>query len=103
MMYYDYIIMNRAVYPIRTQISLSPQLKRLIKIRGGGLDESLSEYLRKAAILRMALEDIDRNDLRRVAMTVIGGVSKQKGGWSREKSVSSWQSRVRRDEDEHRS
>lgn len=95
--------MRQKTYPKRTQISLSLELKRLIEAHGAAVAESLSEYLRKAAMLRMALEDVEKDDLKRVAMTVVGSVPKQRGGWSREKSASLWQRHTRRDENRHRS
>ena len=102
MMYYHYIIMNTAIYPIRTQISLSTDLKRLIEASRTRLNESLSEYLRRAAILRMMLEDREKNDLQTVAMAVIGNVAKSKSGWNQVKNISSWQKQERRNEDRHR-
>jgi len=101
-MYYYYIIMNTAIYPTRTQISLSPDLKRLIEASGARLKESLSGYLRRAAILRMMLEDREKNDLEMVARTVVGSITKSKSGWSRIKNISSWQRQERRNEDRHR-
>jgi len=94
--------MNGAVYPTRTQISLSPELKQLIAARGVVAAESLSEYLRKAALVRMALEDMETDELKLVAKAVIGRVAKSKGGWGRVKNISGWQREVRRDEDRHR-
>ncbi|MEK7064728.1 MAG: hypothetical protein AAB973_03935 [Patescibacteria group bacterium] len=94
--------MNTAIYPIRTQISLSTDLKRLIEASRTRLNESLSEYLRRAAILRMMLEDREKNDLQTVAMAVIGNVAKSKSGWNQVKNISSWQKQERRNEDRHR-
>ena len=95
--------MNTAIYPIRTQISLSPELKRLIEMRGAVLNEGLSEYLRRAAVLRMAVDDVERNDLKLIAKTVVGGVPKSKSGWKNVKNVGEWQRKLRKDEDRHRS
>lgn len=101
-MYYDYIIMQTAIYPVRTQISLSDDLKKLIAVRGNRLNESLSEYLRKAAIIRMALEDMETGDLKTVAQSVVGGVSRRDSGWRSVKDISVWQRQERRHEDQHR-
>lgn len=95
--------MNTAIYPVRTQISLSPELKKLIEMRGAVLNEGLSEYLRRAAVLRMAVDDVERNDLKLIAKTVIGGVSKSKSGWKNVKNIGEWQRKLRKDEDRHRS
>lgn len=94
--------MNTAIYPIRTQISLSPELKKLIEMRGAVLNEGLSEYLRRAAILRMAVEDVERNDLKLIAQTVVGSVPKSKSGWKNVKNIGEWQRKLRKNEDRHR-
>ena len=94
--------MNTAIYPIRTQISLSPELKKLIETRGAVLNEGLSEYLRRAAVLRMAVEDVERNDLKLIAQTVVGSIPKSKSGWKNVKNISEWQRKLRKDEDRHR-
>ena len=95
--------MKQAIYPKRTQISLSVELKNLIQARGLILKESLSEYLRKAALIRMALEDVERKDLHLIAKSVVGSVDRKKSGWHDVKSASSWQRGIRRDENSHRS
>ena len=94
--------MNTAIYPIRTQISLSPELKILIEVRGAVLNEGLSEYLRRAAVLRMAVEDMERNDLKLIAQTVVGNVPKSKSGWKNVKNIGEWQRQLRKNEDRHR-
>lgn len=94
--------MNTAIYPIRTQISLSPGLKKLIGARGDRFNESLSEYLRKAALIRMALEDTEANDLKMIANSIVGSVSRQDSGWRNVKNISTWQRQERHDEDQHR-
>ena len=94
--------MNTAIYPIRTQISLSPELRKLIEMRGAVLNEGLSEYLRRAAVLRMAVEDMERNDLKLIAQTVIGSVPKSKSGWKNVKNIGEWQRQLRKNEDRHR-
>ena len=94
--------MNTAIYPTRTQISLSPALKKLVETRSIISNESLSEYLRRAAVLRMAIEDVERNDLKLIAQTVIGSVPKSKSGWKNVKNIGEWQRKLRKDEDRHR-
>lgn len=64
--------------------------------------ESLSEYLRKAAMLRMALEDVGKSNLKLVAKAIVGTVSKSKSGWRNVSNLSGWQRELRRDEDRHR-
>lgn len=94
--------MQTAIYPTRTQISLSDDLKKLIAGRSDRLNESLSEYLRKAAIIRMALEDMEANDLKTVAKSVVGSISRQDSGWRGIKDISAWQRQERRNENRHR-
>lgn len=71
-------------------------------MRGAVKNESLSEYLRQAALLRMMLEDVERNDLKLIAKTVVGGVSKSKSGWKNIKNIGEWQRQLRKNEDQHR-
>lgn len=92
--------MKVASYPNRTQISLSPELKSLIESRGAALGESLSEYLRKAAILRLTLDEVDKRDLELLADITAGSVPKSQSGWKNIKDVSRWQHNLRKDEDQ---
>lgn len=94
--------MNTTIYPTRTQISLSPELKKLIEARGAVLNEGLSEYLRRSAILRMAVEDVAANDLKLVAKAVVGSIPKGKSGWKNIKDVSDWQRMERQHENRDR-
>ena len=93
--------MKPAIHTNRTQISLSPTLLALIKSRGKQFQESLSEYLRKAALIRMAIEDTETNNLEFIAESVVGKVSKSKSGWKNVKDISKWQSQQRAHEDKH--
>lgn len=94
--------MKTVTNPLRTQISLSPALKKLIVERGSAQDESMSEYLRRAAIIRMALEENEVNDLKLIADAVVGKVSPKDSGWKGVKDIAAWQRRTRRYEDRHR-
>lgn len=94
--------MKQAIYSSRTQISLSPELKKLIESEGQLLKESLSEYLRKAAILRMVLDANKAKQLELVAEAVVGKVARNKSGWKDIKNISLWQSNLRKDESKHR-
>lgn len=95
--------MKVAIHTNRTQISLSTQLKALIKSQGALYGESLSEYLRKAALLRLALEEMERKELELTAEAVIGSIPKDKSGWKKIKDVSKWQRQERKREEIHRS
>lgn len=94
--------MKTATYSKRTQISLSPQLKAIIESEGTLLKESLSEYLRKAAILRLLLQEIEKDKLTLVAESVIGKTPKNKGGWKNIKNIVNWQRKQRQNENRHR-
>lgn len=94
--------MKTATTPIRTQISLSPALKQLIEAKEAVTGESLSKYLRKAALIRMLLEETERDDLKLVADAVVGTVRLQNSGWKDEQDIAAWQRRERKNEDRHR-
>jgi len=94
--------MQRTLYTQRTQISLSPKLRELIDAQRLLWQESLSEYLRKAAILRIALEDLEKQDLSYLANAVVGQVSKKTSGWKNIRDISLWQKKLRKDENKHR-
>ncbi len=94
--------MKTAVHTVRTQISLSPELKSLIEKEGKELKESLSQYLRRAAILRLALTEIDDTNLKDLRAMVIGSVSKDESGWKKTENISDWQRNRRKEEDGHR-
>jgi len=94
--------MKQAVCPNRTQISLSDDIKALIESRAFMRGESLSEYLRKAAVVRMALEDVDKADLALIADAVIGKIQKGNSGWKHVSDIGAWQKKEREYEDKHR-
>lgn len=94
--------MKQAVHSNRTQISLSPQLKALIQSQGTLYGESLSEYLRKAALIRLSLEDSEKEELELIAEAVVGSVVKSKSGWKSIKDISKWQKQIRKNEEVHR-
>ena len=95
--------MKKTSYSLRTQISLSPQLRKLIDQQRAYSQESLSDYLRKAAILRMVAEEVEKKNLEQIAQAVIGKVSKSKSGWRKTKDITVWQRKKRAHEDKHRS
>lgn len=95
--------MNITKYAARTQISLPTELKTLIERDGGRLNEGLSEYLRKSAILRMALTSNQKSELKTIARAVVGHTQKSRGGWKNIKNVIKWQSATRHNENTHRS
>ncbi|OGK26239.1 hypothetical protein A2954_03480 [Candidatus Roizmanbacteria bacterium RIFCSPLOWO2_01_FULL_37_12] len=76
---------------IRTQISLTTVLKKLIEDKASLRGESLSEYLRKAAMLKILLEEDEKEELEKLTDMVIGSVNLKKHPyWSTPKKVRSW-------------
>jgi len=65
-------------YSIRTQISLSPTLKRLIDIKRKLWGESLAEYLRKAAMMRILTEAEEEEEMKRIVKLTKGCIDKGK-------------------------
>lgn len=65
-------------YSVRTQISLSPSLKRLIDAKRRLWGESLAEYLRKAAALRMLSEAEEKEEIKRMIKMTKGCIPKGK-------------------------
>jgi len=62
---------------IRTQISLTTVLKKLIEDKASLRGESLSEYLRKAAMLKILLEEDEKEELEKLTDMVIGARPKK--------------------------
>lgn len=83
---------------IRTQISLTPSLKKAIEDKRNITGESLSAYLRKAALLRLQLEEEEKKDLKELARIVVGSVSlKEHTEWQNKKKLKRWLTRLRKD------
>lgn len=92
-MYDDYIM--SAPY-LRTQISLPLDLRRLIDLHRREKDESLSEYLRKSAILRLESEKKRRANLKKLSQQVVGALDLSKyAEWSTRKKIINWQRSIR--------
>ncbi|MBU0569480.1 hypothetical protein KKB40_01715 [Patescibacteria group bacterium] len=83
---------------LRTQIYLPQDLRREIDRQRDTTGESLVEYLRKAAEVRIKKDRKKRFDLRKLADDVVGSV--KKGGWTGI-NVENWQRKIREDEDKH--
>lgn len=83
-------------YSIRTQISLSPTLKRLIDVKRKIWGESLAEYLRKAAVMRFAAEEAVEEEIKRVIKLTKGCIPKGKYlGLDRLAKIVKWQRKER--------
>lgn len=81
---------------VRTQITLTKNIKKLIEKHAQTTGESLSEYLRKAAMVRLLVENKDQNQLKKVADRVIGSVDLNiHPEWKNEKAVQKWVRKLR--------
>lgn len=95
MMYYNYIIMQTSS-TIRTQISLTPEIKRAIEAKKRITGESMSEYLRKAALIRMMAEEEEKKELEMLAKSIIGSVSlKNHPNWNTKRKIQRWLKNIR--------
>lgn len=83
---------------IRTQITLTKKIKSLIEEHARRQNESLSEYLRKAALIRLQLERNEREEREKVADQVIGSIDMTKHPeWSSERKIYEWSRKIRED------
>ena len=63
-------------------------------------EESLAEYLRKAARERLARRKKEKADLKKLADDVVGSIKPEESGWAG-LDPAKWQHELRREEDEH--
>lgn len=81
---------------IRAQIMLTVALKRSIEAKRRLTGETLSEYLRKAAWLRILTEEEEKKELKQLANALIGSVSlKNHPEWRTKKKLQGWLKRLR--------
>lgn len=82
---------------IRTQISLTRAIKRAVEAKGRLLGESLSEYLRKAAVIRILAEEEEDKELQLVANNFVGAGKWKKTHphWKSKAAVEAWRKRIR--------
>lgn len=95
-MYYHYIIMDTQK-TIRTQISLTPQIKKAIEAKKRLTGESLSAYLRKAALIRIGAEQKEKKQLEMLAKTFVGAGRWQKNHphWKNKQETQKWLRKLR--------
>jgi hypothetical protein len=92
-MYDDYIMTL-----MRTQILLPAKLREKIDKDSADLNESLSEYLRQAALLRLSRRKKSWSDLKSLADKMIGSVDlSAHPEWNNRQKVLSWQKELRRE------
>lgn len=77
---------------VRTQISLPVTLKRAIEAKRRLTGESLSAYLRRAARLRLAVEEEEEKELKILAKNFVGAGKWRKDHpfWSDKETVQKW-------------
>lgn len=95
-MYYHYITMDTQP-TIRTQISLTPKIKRAIEIKRRLTGESLSAYLRTAALIRLMTEEEETKQLKLLADNFVGAGKWKKTHplWKNKQSVRKWLKNIR--------
>jgi len=85
-------------YSERTQISLSPILRRVIDTKRRLWGESLSEYIRKSVMLRVLAEGEEEKERARAAEVFVGAVdSKRHPEWATLQKVVTWQKNLRKE------
>jgi hypothetical protein len=85
-------------YSERTQISLSPSLRRIIDTKRILTKESLSEYIRNALTMRLSVEEKGVKRRRQAARVFVGSINRDKHPeWRTENNVLIWQKRIRRE------
>lgn len=84
---------------VRTQISLTRTIKRAIEAKGRLLGESLSEYLRKAAVIRIMAEEEEDRELELLANNFVGAGKWEKThlNWKNKEAVETWRKKIRRE------
>ena len=82
---------------VRTQISLTREIKRAIEAKGRLLGESLSEYLRKSAAIRLLAEEEEEKELEALANNFVraGTWKKNHPHWKNKASVKRWGRAIR--------
>lgn len=83
---------------LRTQVMLTPDLIGKIDSARLRKRESRSAYLRKAALLRLTQEEKRREDLTKLANTLIGSISlKDHPVWKDTESIEQWKKDMRKE------
>jgi len=87
-----------SLYSERTQISLSPEMRRIIEKKRMSSGESMSEYIRKAIIIRVKNEQFTEKDRMRAINAFVGaGKGKYHPHWSNKSKIIKWQREMRQD------
>lgn len=81
---------------VRTQIYLPQDLRREIDTARRWNNESLSDYLRKAARVRLEREKKEKAELKKLAKELGGSIDPKKSGWAGI-DIDKWQREIRKD------
>lgn len=73
-----------------------------IKIPKGKTIDDLIEEGRGECLIKKYRLDVERKDLKLVAQSIVGSVSKSKNRWKNVENIGKWQSKLRKNEDSHR-
>lgn len=81
---------------VRTQITLTENLKALVTDMANERGESLSEYLRRAALIKILLDKQGADDLEKIAKSLIGSVKlSDHPEWDTHDKVYNWVRKLR--------
>ena len=87
-------------YSQRTQISLSPKLRREIEKRRMMNDESLSEYIRNAVNKRINSDEMSNIQKMKSVKDFVGARKETRNpNWNSDKNVINWQRMLRKDKE----
>lgn len=101
MMYYDYIMIQiQKLSPddktVRTQITLTQSIKKAVEDIASDRGESLSEFLRKAALISIMLEKDKKESLSNLAKRVVGSLKNSSNpNWKDKESIYKWSRQIR--------
>jgi len=83
---------------IRSQVVLTVRLKQRIEAKRRLTGENLSQYLRKAALLRLTIEEKEKEKLEELAQLVVGSVSLENHPeWQTRKKLNKWLKELRQE------
>jgi hypothetical protein len=81
---------------VRTQITLTENLKSLVTDMANERGESLSEYLRRAAIIKILLDKQEKEDLGILANSLIGSIKAENHpNWKTKADIYKWSRKIR--------
>lgn len=81
---------------VRTQITLTENLKALVTDMANERGESLSEYLRRAALIKILLDKQEKDDLGKLANSLIGSIKlKNHPNWKTKADIYKWSRKIR--------